>query len=129
MKSKIKITVSAIISIFFFGLILSSCSGGSSKKTSFSSIKEAKDYVHYKNYKTLVKHWGEPSSVSEPYIYGSGAESVVVEVTWNNIKVENEPMEIRFENAESAYVKDDGSFEKWPTKPIMVYLDGTGYGW
>ena len=92
-------------------------------------MKEAKNYVHYKNYKSLVKLWGEPSSVSEPYIYGSGAESVIVEVVWNNIKVENSSMKIRFENASSAYFREDGTIEKWPTNPIMIYVDGTGYGW
>jgi hypothetical protein len=126
MKSKIKITVSSIISIIFIGLILSSCGGNSSKKTSFTSIKEAKDYVHYKNYKALVKHWGEPSSIAEPYLYGNG---VIVTATWYDIKIMGEPMEIRFENASMAYVKEDGSFEKWPTKPISVWHDGTGYGW
>ena len=137
MKDNLKICISIVVTLIFLFLAFGSkddsstdknSSSSKKVKTSFASVYDAKDYIHYVKYKNLVEVWGEPE-LGKPYLYRG---EYVIYATWYNVKVEGQAMKIQFRNSDADwnFSSEDGSPYKEPIGiPIQIQINNTGYGW
>ena len=87
-----------IIFVFLF-LAFGSSDEQEEKKTDFSSKDEFYEYVKNKSYSDLKESWGE-GEFSEPWdASGTGAGDFLIEVSWDNVKVEGKSVKVMFTNS------------------------------
>ncbi|MEM1002355.1 MAG: hypothetical protein AAGH46_06885 [Bacteroidota bacterium] len=130
MKSKLKTAFSILTFSLFVVMLVGSSSDEKSKgkQTIFENPDDALKYVRYRSYSTLVKQWGEPSIIDEPYLSNDNSMYEIL-VVWNKIRVEGQPMKIFFQNY-PIVIRNNGTIQKSPgMKPLRIQVGPTKYGW